>query len=126
MSQITVLYSKIHRATVTDAQLHYEGSLTIDKHLMDLAGLVEYQQIDVYNITNGERFTTYAIVGEAHSGIIQVNGAAAHKASTGDLIIIASYANIEHAEGPNWKPKLVFVDRNTNKPTDNKPAMLPV
>lgn len=126
MTQITVLYSKIHRATVTDAQLHYEGSLTIDKHLMDLAGLVEYQQIDIYNITNGERFTTYAIVGEAHSGIIQVNGAAAHKASTGDLIIIASYANIDHSEGPDWKPKLVFVDRDTNKPTDNKPAMLPV
>lgn len=126
MTQITVLYSKIHRATVTDAQLHYEGSLTIDKHLMDLAGLVQYQQIDIYNITNGERFTTYAIEGEAHSGIIQVNGAAAHKARTGDLLIIASYANIEHAEGPDWKPKLVFVDRNTNKPTDNKPAMLPV
>lgn len=126
MTQITVLYSKIHRATVTDAQLHYEGSLTIDKHLMDLAGLVEYQQIDVYNITNGKRFTTYAIIGESHSGIIQVNGAAAHKARTGDLIIIASYANISHAEGPSWKPKLVFVDRNTNKPTADKPAMLPV
>lgn len=126
MTQITVLYSKIHRATVTDAQLHYEGSLTIDKHLMDLAGLVEYQQIDVYNITNGERFTTYAIVGEAHTGIIQVNGAAAHKARTGDLIIIASYASIEHAEGPNWKPKLVFVDRDNNKPSANKPALLPV
>ncbi len=125
MTQITVLYSKIHRATVTDAQLHYEGSLTIDYHLMQQAGLVEYQQIDVYNITNGERFTTYAIVGEAHTGIIQVNGAAAHKARTGDLIIIASYANIPHSEGPLWKPKLVFVDRQ-NKPTADKPAMLPV
>ena len=125
MTQITVLYSKIHRATVTDAQLHYEGSLTIDKHLMDEAGLVEYQQIDVYNITNGERFTTYAIVGEAHSGIIQVNGAAAHNARTNDLIIIASFATIPHEEGPNWKPKLVFVDRQ-NKPTADNPAMLPV
>ena len=125
MTQITVLYSKIHRATVTDAQLHYEGSLTIDKHLMDLAGLVEYQQIQIYNITNGERFTTYAIVGEANTGIIQVNGAAAHKARTGDLIIIASYAEIDHAAGPNWKPKLVFVDRQ-NKPTADKPALLPV
>lgn len=125
MTQITVLYSKIHRATVTDAQLHYEGSLTIDKHLMDLAGLVEYQQIDVYNITNGERFTTYAIIGDPHSGIIQVNGAAAHKARTGDLIIIASYATIPHEEGPDWKPKLVFVDKE-NKPSSNKPAMLPV
>ncbi|MCE3235769.1 MAG: aspartate decarboxylase [Vampirovibrio sp.] len=126
MTQITVLYSKIHRATVTDAQLHYEGSLTIDRHLMELAGLAEYQQIDVYNITNGERFTTYAIVGEAHTGIIQVNGAAAHRARTGDLIIIASYAQIPQVEAKTWKPKLVFVDRDTNKPTDNKPAMLPV
>ncbi len=125
MTQITVLYSKIHRATVTDAQLHYEGSLTIDHHLMQQAGLVEYQQIDVYNITNGERFTTYAIVGEPHTGIIQVNGAAAHKARTGDLIIIASYANIPQEEGPLWKPKLVFVDRQ-NKPSADKPAMLPV
>lgn len=125
MTQITVLYSKIHRATVTDAQLHYEGSMTIDKHLMDLAGLVEYQQINLYNITNGERFTTYVIVGEPNTGIIQVNGAAAHKARTGDLVIIASYANIDHAEGPNWKPKLVFVDRD-NKPSANKPALLPV
>jgi aspartate 1-decarboxylase len=125
MTQITVLYSKIHRATVTDAQLHYEGSLTIDKHLMDLAGLVEYQQIDVYNITNGERFTTYVIVGEPYSGIIQVNGAAAHKASTGDLIIIASYATIPHEAGPEWEPKLVFVDLE-NRPSTNKPAMLPV
>jgi aspartate 1-decarboxylase len=125
MTQITVLYSKIHRATVTDAQLHYEGSLTIDKHLLDLAGLVEYQQIDIYNITNGERFTTYAIVGEAHTGIIQINGAAAHKARTGDLIIIASYANIDHTQGPDWKPKLVFVDK-ANRPSANKPALLPV
>jgi aspartate 1-decarboxylase len=125
MTQITVLYSKIHRATVTDAQLHYEGSLTIDKHLMDLAGLVEYQQIDIYNITNGERFTTYTIVGEPHTGIIQINGAAAHKARTGDLIIIASYANIDHAQGPDWKPRLVFVDK-INRPSANKPALLPV
>lgn len=126
MTQINVLYSKIHRATVTDAQLHYEGSLTIDKHLMDLAGLVEYQQIDIYNITNGERFTTYAIEGEAHTGIIQVNGAAAHKARTGDLIIIAAYATIPHEDGPTWDPKLVFVDRDNNRPSANKPAMLPV
>lgn len=125
MNQITVLYSKIHRATVTDAQLHYEGSLTIDKHLMDQAGLVEYQQIDVYNITNGQRFTTYTIIGEPHTGIIQVNGAAAHKARTGDLIIIAAYTMIPQAEGPHWKPKLVFVNRD-NVPTSDKPEKLPV
>jgi aspartate 1-decarboxylase len=125
MTQITVLYSKIHRATVTDAQLHYEGSLTIDRRLMELAGLVQYQQIQIYNITTGARFTTYAIIGEPDTGIIQVNGAAAHLAKTGDLIIIASYAEIPHEEGPEWEPKLVFVDRQ-NRPTADKPEMLPV
>ncbi len=125
MTTIKVLYSKIHRATVTDAQLHYEGSLTIDSHLMELAGLVEYQAIDIYNITSGERFSTYAIVGPAHTGMIQVNGAAAHKATTGDLIIIASFAQIDHSDGPDWKPKLVFVDRQ-NKPSAIKPEKLPV
>jgi aspartate 1-decarboxylase len=125
MTQITVLYSKIHRATVTDAQLHYEGSLTIDRRLMELAGLVQYQQIQIYNITTGARFTTYAIIGEPDTGVIQVNGAAAHLAKTGDLIIIASYAEIPHEEGPDWKPKLVFVDRQ-NRPTADKPEMLPV
>jgi aspartate 1-decarboxylase len=122
--QIRVLYSKIHRATVTDAQLHYEGSLTIDKSLMDLAGMVEYQQIDVYNITKGHRFTTYTIIGEPDTGIIQVNGAAAHLASTGDLIIISCFADIPHEEGPSWKPKLVFVNRQ-NRPAP-KPALMPV
>ncbi len=125
MQQITVLYSKIHRATVTDADLHYEGSLTIDKHLMDLAGMVEYQQIDVYNITNGQRFTTYAIEGEPHSGVIQINGAAAHRAQKGNLIIIASYTQIPVSEGLGWKPRLVFVDRQ-NVPTSEKPIQLPV
>lgn len=125
MTQITVLYSKIHRATVTDAQLHYEGSLTIDARLMELAGLTEYQQIDIYNITNGERLTTYAILGERDSGMIQVNGAAAHKARAGDLIIIASYAMIPQAEAESWKPRLVFVDRQ-NHPSANKPERLPV
>ena len=125
MTQIRVLYSKIHRATVTDAQLHYEGSLTIDRHLMALAGVVEYQQIDIYNITTGDRFTTYAIEGEAHSGIIQVNGAAAHRAMTGHLIIIAAYADIPVEEGPDWQPRLVFVDRQ-NRPSALKPEKLPV
>lgn len=125
MTNIRVLYSKIHRATVTDAQLHYEGSLTIDRYLMALAGLVEYQQIDVYNITSGDRFTTYAIEGEAHSGIIQVNGAAAHRATAGQLIIIAAYADIPIEGGANWRPRLVFVDRN-NRPSADKPEKLPV
>ena len=122
---ITVLYSKIHRATVTDAQLHYAGSLTIDRHLMDLAGIVPYQQIQVYNIKSGARFETYAIAGKPHSGIIQVNGAAAHLAKTGDLIIIASYAQLSHKEGPDWEPHLVYVDEN-NRPMESVPALLPV
>lgn len=123
--KIPMLYAKIHRARVTDAQLHYEGSLTIDQHLMDLAGLVEYQQIQVYNITTGARFETYTIVGEAHSGIIQVNGAAAHLARTGDLIIIAAYADVPYEERSAWEPRLVYVDAQ-NRPTHDKPALLPV
>jgi aspartate 1-decarboxylase len=122
---IPVLYSKIHRATVTDAQLHYEGSLSIDAHLMALAGLTEYQQIQVYNIKSGHRFETYTIVAPAHSGIIQVNGAAAHLAKTGDLLIIAAYVHLSPEELADWQPRLVYVDAD-NRPTVNKPAMLPV
>lgn len=122
---LKALYSKIHRATVTDAQLHYEGSITIDKYLMDEAGLTEYQAVNIYNIKTGARFETYVIEGEAHSGIIQVNGAAAHLAKTGDLVIIASYAYVSQEEMSNWHPKLVFVDAN-NRPTSNKPELMPV
>jgi aspartate 1-decarboxylase len=120
----TVLQAKIHRATVTDASLHYEGSLTIDSDLLKLAGLVEYQQIQVYNITSGHRFETYTIVGESGSGVIQVNGAAAHLAQKGDLIIIAAYGQIPLEDGPVHEPKLVYVDKS-NKPAP-KPALLPV
>ena len=88
--QTTMLKCKIHRARATHAELHYEGSCAIDGNLMDLAGLLEYEQIQIYNVTNGERFTTYAIRGEEGSGIISVNGAAAHKASVGDILIIAA------------------------------------
>lgn len=123
--QIKVLYSKIHRATVTDAELHYEGSITVDKHLLALAGIVQYQAVNVYNIKTGARFETYALEGEPNTGIIQVNGAAAHLAQAGDLIIIASYAHIEESEGPGWEPKLVFVDTK-NRPTTDKPALMPV
>lgn len=121
---ITVLQGKIHRATVTEAQLHYEGSLTIDKTLLDLIGLAQYQQIQVYNITTGARFETYTIVGEADSGVIQVNGAAAHLAKTGDLLIIAAYGQIPQEDGPFHEPKVVFVDRQ-NRPAP-KPVLMPV
>jgi aspartate 1-decarboxylase len=107
---IPMLYSKIHRATVTQADLQYEGSMSIDRHLIELAGLKLYQRIEVYNINNGERFATYVIEAPAHSGIIQVNGAAAHKASKGDLVIIAAYAEFTEDEATTWKPRKVFVD----------------
>lgn len=122
--QITVLQAKIHRATVTKSRLDYEGSLTIDKSLLDLAGLVEYQQIQVYNITSGHRFETYTIIGASDSGVIQVNGAAAHLAKEGDLIIIAAYGQIPVDLGESHKPKLVYVD-HANRPAP-KPVLMPV
>lgn len=122
---IPVLYAKIHRATVTDADLHYEGSLTIDAALMQAAGLTEFQKIEIYNITNGHRFQTYALTGPANSGTIQVNGAAAHLARTQDLLIIAAYADMPLAAARQWQPRLVFVDR-ANRPTDCKPDRLPI
>ncbi len=106
--QTTLLKCKIHRARATHAELHYEGSCAIDGKLMDLAGLLEYEQIQIYNVTNGERFTTYAIRGEDGSGMISVNGAAAHKANVGDILIIAAYGHYESHELLNHKPKLVY------------------
>lgn len=108
--QRTMLSSKLHRARVTHAELHYEGSCAIDEDLLDAADIREYQQIDIYNVTNGERFTTYAIRAERGSRIISVNGAAAHKASPGDIVIIATYAAYEEAELSGFEPRLVYVD----------------
>lgn len=109
--QLTLLKAKIHRATVTHAELHYEGSCAIDGHLLDLSGIREYERIEIYNIDNGERFATYAIRAEAGSGIISVNGAAAHKAACGDLVIICAYGACDEAEAAAFKPSLVYVDR---------------
>ncbi|MCD9046149.1 aspartate 1-decarboxylase [Luteimonas sp. MHLX1A] len=109
--QLTLLKAKIHRATVTHAELHYEGSCAIDGHLLDLSGIREYERIEIYNIDNGERFATYAIRAEAGSGIISVNGAAAHKAACGDLVIICAYGACDEAEAAVFKPSLVYVDR---------------
>ena len=106
--QRTLLKSKLHRVRVTASELEYEGSCAIDEDLLDAADILEYERIDIYNISNGERFSTYAIRGERGSGMISVNGAAAHKAATGDLIIIASYAQYEAAEVPTHRPKLVY------------------
>ncbi len=108
--QRTMLKSKLHRVTVTHSELHYEGSCAIDQDLLDAADIREYQQIDIYNVNNGERFTTYAISAERGSGIISVNGAAARKAAPGDLLIIATYANYDEAELAKFEPDLVYVD----------------
>lgn len=107
---LNMLKAKIHRATVTHAELDYEGSCAIDEHLLQASGILEYEQIHIYNIANGERFVTYAIRAEAGSGIISVNGAAAHKASPGDLVIIAAYSQLSEAEVARHKPRLVYPD----------------
>lgn len=108
MMQITLLKAKLHRVTTTHSELDYEGSCAIDGHLLDTAGIREYEQIQIYNINNGERFTTYAIRAEAHSGIISVNGAAAHKAQPGDLLIIASYATMDEKTADTFQPTLLY------------------
>jgi aspartate 1-decarboxylase len=108
--QRTMLKSKLHRVTVTQAELHYEGSCAIDQTLLDAADIKEYQQIEIWNIDNGERFTTYAIAAERGSGTISVNGAAARKASPGDLLIIATFANYNEIELAKFAPDLVYVD----------------
>ncbi|MCE5180641.1 MAG: aspartate 1-decarboxylase [Betaproteobacteria bacterium] len=110
--QRTMLKSKLHRVTVTHSELHYEGSCAIDETLLDAADIREYQQIDIYNVTNGERFTTYAIKAERDSGVISVNGAAAHKANPGDLIIIATYAMYNELELQKFQPDLVYVNEH--------------
>ena len=110
--QRTMLKSKLHRVNVTHSELHYEGSCAIDEALLDAANMREYEQISIYNVTNGERFSTYAIRAERHSGIISVNGAAAHKANPGDIIIIASYAVYHEIELEKYSPELVYVDDN--------------
>ena len=109
---VNVLKSKIHRVTVTEANLDYIGSITIDEELMTAANIIENEQVDIYNITNGERFHTYVIKGESGSGIIGINGAAAHKAHVGDLIIIASYAMMEMEEAREWHPTVIFPQEN--------------
>jgi aspartate 1-decarboxylase len=107
-----MLKSKLHRAVVTDANLHYEGSISIDEHLMEAADLLPYEKVAIYNISNGERFSTYVIPGGKETGTICLNGAAARKASRGDLIIIASYVMIDEDQVSGWFPKCVLLDEN--------------
>lgn len=106
----TMLKSKVHRARVTHSELDYEGSIAIDSKLLDAADMREYERVEIYNVTNGERFATYTIRAEAGSGIISINGAAAHKAAPGDIIIICSYADFEERELASFNPRLVYVD----------------
>jgi aspartate 1-decarboxylase len=108
--QRTLLKSKLHRVTATHADLHYEGSCAIDQDLLEAADIQEYEQIDIWNINNGERFTTYAISAERGSGVISVNGSAARKAAPGDLLIIASFASYDEKEAAAHRPELVYVD----------------
>jgi len=110
--QLTLLKCKLHRACVTHAEVDYEGSCAIDSELMAMAGIREYEQIQIYNVTNGERFTTYAILAEAGSKVISVNGAAAHKANPGDRVIICAYAAMDEAEADRFKPSLVYLDEH--------------
>jgi len=108
--QRIMLKSKLHRVRVTHSEPDYEGSCAIDEALLDAADIREYQQIDIYNVTNGERFTTYAIRAARNSGIISVNGASAHKAKMGEILIIASYAMYSEPDLREYRPKLVYVD----------------
>lgn len=109
---IEVLKSKIHRVTVTEADLDYIGSITIDEALLEAANMIENERVDIYNITSGHRFSTYAIKGERGSGVIGINGAAAHRAQVGDLIIIASYASMDFEEAKQWRPTVIFPKDN--------------
>src|ERR1700687_1889014 len=111
----TMLSGKMHRATVTGAHLHYEGSVTIDVDLLERADIIPYQQVDIWNVTNGERFRTYALRGQPGSGVVCINGAAAHKARKGDLVIIATFGWMTDAEARAWEPKLVFVDGHNQR-----------
>lgn len=107
----TLLRAKIHRATVTDADLNYVGSITLDPVLMEATDLRVHEKLDILNVTNGERFSTYAIEGERGKGEVVLNGAAAHRVSKGDLVILCAYAEVDESELDAHKPKVVFVDR---------------
>jgi len=110
----TMLKGKLHMASVTQAELWYDGSCAIDADLVKLAGMREFEQIDIYNVSNGERFTTYIILAEAGSGTISLNGAAARKAQVGDRIIIATYGQFNEEEAAKHKPKLVYLNQDNS------------
>jgi aspartate 1-decarboxylase len=113
--QIEILKSKIHRVTVTEANLNYMGSITIDEDLMDASNLIENEKVQVVNINNGERLETYVIKGKKGSGVICLNGPAARRTCVGDVVIIMSYASMDFEEAKRFKPRIVLPDTNTNK-----------
>lgn len=108
--QLTLLKTKIHRATVTHSELNYEGSIAIDDNLLQATGIREFEQVHIWDVTNGARFTTYALRAEAGSGVISLNGGAARHVQVGDIIIIAAFAGMSEEEASTFKPKLVYVD----------------
>jgi aspartate 1-decarboxylase len=110
MMRRSMLKSKIHRARVTDADVNYEGSLTLDSSLLEAADILPYEQVHVWNVTRGTRFVTYAIAGEPGSGVVCVNGAAAHLTQPGDIIIVATFADFDDATARSHRPRVVFVD----------------
>ncbi len=112
--QRTLLHSKIHRATVTGADLNYIGSITLDPEMLEAANILPFERVQVVDITNGARLETYAIEGERGSGVVQLNGAAAHLVSVGDLVIIMAYAQVEDPVPADWKPRVVFVDERNH------------
>lgn len=118
--QTNMLKAKIHRATVTDAELHYEGSIAIDGNLLEASGIRDYEQIHAWNVNSGQRFVTYALRAEPGSGIISVNGSAARSAQVGDLIIIAAFVQLDEAELENYQPTCVYVDQNNRMTHTNR------
>ena len=112
--QLTLMRAKIHRATITQADLNYEGSISIDSNLLEASSILPYEKVDVLDINNGERFTTYAIPAKAGSGEIKINGAAARKVHVGDLVIVIAYASMSHEEAKSIKPKVVIVDEKNS------------
>jgi aspartate 1-decarboxylase len=121
--RVHLFKSKIHRATVTHADLDYEGSVTVSGELLDAAGILEHEQVHIWNVTRGTRLVTYALRGDDDSGIICINGAAAHLASAGDLVIIATFAEVEAAEARAWKPTVVFVDAKNRRVANDLPEI---